>query len=93
MIGATILPILLWACHSALGRWATLLLASSVARRNRRRGNRIVPALPVYGADRPLLGHVDRVQDNGLLVGRHFIPGHAIGQMAGQRVVLIQPRS
>ena len=93
MTGLTILTVLLWASPVALGLWAILVLASSVARRNRRGVDGIIPALPVYGADQQLLGYVDQVQDNGLLVGGQFIPGHAVGQVTDQRVILTQPSS
>lgn len=93
MTGSTILTTLLWAIPIALGLWAVLLLVGSVARRNRRGVEGIAPGMSVYDADRQLLGYVDRIQENGLLVGGQFIPGHAIGRVTGQGVFLNRPGS
>lgn len=93
MTDSTIPTALLWAIPIALGLWAMLLLASGVARRNRRGVAGVAPGMPVYDADRQVLGYVDRVQENGLLVGGHFIPEHAVGRVTAQGVVLNRPGS
>ncbi|HET8625825.1 MAG TPA: hypothetical protein VFL91_00285, partial [Thermomicrobiales bacterium] len=88
MTGSTILTALLCAIPIALGLWAVLLLASGVARRNRGGVAGIAPGMPVYDADRQVLGYVDRVQENGLLVGGQFIPENAVGRVTARGVVL-----
>ncbi|HET8628041.1 MAG TPA: hypothetical protein VFL91_11505, partial [Thermomicrobiales bacterium] len=61
------------------------------ARRNRGGVAGIAPGMPVYDADRQVLGYVDRVQENGLLVGGQFIPANAVGRVTARGVVLNRP--
>lgn len=87
-MASTIATVVFWALPIALVLWVTLLLAASVVRRRRRGVEGVTPGMEVYGSDHQLVGIVDVVGGNGLLVGGQFVPGNVVKRVEARRVIL-----